>query len=107
VTFFVTMGSSYLTAARYKGRIFLRDGYHRATALLNNGVTDVPCIFIEARTFEEVAAPGAGFLSYETVFGMHPPLLPDFWDPAVAAEVRQIELRKVIRIRGDEFPVQR
>jgi len=107
VTFFVTMGSSYLTAARYKGRIFLRDGYHRATALLNKGVTAVPCIFIEARTFEEVAAPGGGFLSYETVFGTHPPLLPDFWDAAVAAEVRQIELRKVIRIRGDEFPVQR
>src|SRR6266699_3428737 len=34
VTFLVSMGTNYLQVASYNGRDFLRDGYHRAAALL-------------------------------------------------------------------------
>ncbi|MHB8572610.1 MAG: hypothetical protein ACYDAY_06595 [Candidatus Dormibacteria bacterium] len=106
MTFLVYMGTSYLQVVRYRDRAFVRDGYHRAAGLLRRGITRVPCIFIEAQTFEEIAAP-AGSLSYEVLYGDRPPRLSDFWNDAVAGSVKQVAIRKVVRVRGDEFVVPR
>jgi hypothetical protein len=106
VTLLVTMGTSYLHVARYRDRWFLRDGYHRASRLLRAGISVVPCIYIEARRFEEVQA-GVGTFPFEVLYGDRPPTLQDFWDEAVATDISQIAIRKVIRIRGEEFAVPR
>ncbi len=66
ITFFVTMGTSYLQVARYHGRYFLRDG----------------------------------------AFSDRPPLLVDFWNDAVATDATQPVVRKVVRIRADQYGVQ-
>jgi hypothetical protein len=106
VTMLITMGTSYVQVARYRDRYFLRDGYHRAAALLRRGVTEVPCIFIEARSFEQLGCvPGS--LSYEVLFGDRPPHLVDFWDNTTAHDIVQVATRKVIRVRGEEFVVPR
>jgi hypothetical protein len=105
VTLFVTMGTSYLQIVRYKGRFFVRDGYHRAAALLRGGISVVPCIFIEAASFEQLGCP-PGSLSYEVLFGERPPRLSDFWGPA-ACDAQQLAIRKVVRVRGEEFAVPR
>jgi hypothetical protein len=99
-------GLSYLQVVRYRDRCFVRDGYHRATGLVRRGVRIVPCIFIEARNFAELGCP-AGSLTDEIMYGERPPRLVDFWDNATACEVQQIAIRKVLRIRGDEFLVPR
>ncbi len=101
----VHLGTSYLQVARYNGRCFLRDGYHRAAGLVRAEIMAVPCIFIEAHSWVEVA-PTPGLLTYETMFGERPPRLSDFWDPEVSEEVVRPAVRKVIRVRGDEFVVQ-
>ncbi len=106
VTFLVSMGTSYLQVAHYNGRDFLRDGYHRAAALLHAGINEVPCVYIEAKNFEEVGANPATMLSYEVLFGDRPPLLGDFWDDSVAADVEQPAARKAVRLRGEEFNIQ-
>jgi hypothetical protein len=106
VTIFVFMGASYLQVVRYRDRCFIRDGYHRAAGLLKAGLTQVPCIFIEARSFEEVGAITGAF-TYETLYGEHPPRLIDFWDSSVSRTVKQASVRKVVRVRGEEFVVQR
>jgi hypothetical protein len=103
MTVFVQMGISYLQVVRYRGRCFLRDGYHRATALLRRGIHTAPAILIEARSFDELAVP-AGGLGGDVVFGERPPSLVDFWGDA-AAEVEQVAVRKIVRVRGDEFVV--
>ncbi len=108
VTLLVYMGTSYLQVVRYRDRSFIRDGYHRAAGLLRSGAYEVPCIFIEAESFEQTGAamvPGA--FSYETLYSARPPYLSDFWDDRVSAEVSQPAVRKVVRIRGEEFVVQR
>ncbi len=74
--------------------------------LLRRGVRVVPCIFIEARNFGEVGCP-PGSLTDEVMYGDRPPRLVDFWDDATAREVEQIAIRKVLRVRGDEFLVPR
>jgi hypothetical protein len=106
VTLLVSMGTSYLQVIEYRGRCFLRDGYHRAARLLRAGLTTVPCIYIQARSFEEFQMP-SGSLSYEILYGEHPPALTDFWDDDVSSEISQLAIRKVVRIRGDELVVPR
>jgi len=106
VTIFVSMGTSYLQVVRYRDRYFLRDGYHRAGRLIRKGITTVPCIYIEASSFDEMQVP-PGALSYEILYSDHPPTLTDFWDESVSMEVSQLAIRKVIRIRGEEFAVPR
>jgi hypothetical protein len=43
--------------------------------------------------------------TYETMFGPRPPRLIDFWDDEVASDIKQPAIRKVIRVRGEEFVV--
>jgi hypothetical protein len=106
ITFLVSMGTSYLQVVRYNGRCFLRDGYHRAAGLLRAGITLVPCVYIEARSFEEVGAAPATMFSYEILFGLRPPSLTDFWDDSVTRDVQGPSIRRVVRLRGEEFSVQ-
>jgi hypothetical protein len=106
VTLLVTMGTSYLQIIRYRDRWFLGDGYHRASRLLRAGISIVPCIYIEARSFQEVQA-GVGTFPFEVLYSDRPPTLKDFWDDAVATDISQLAIRKVIRIRGEEFAVPR
>jgi hypothetical protein len=106
ITLLVFMGPSFLQVVRYKDRSFIRDGYHRAAGLVRRGVFEVPCIFIEAKSFEEVGAV-AGAFSYEVLYGDRPPGLVDFWDDKVSRAIEQPAVRKVIRVRGEEFVVPR
>ncbi len=107
VTLFVYMGTSYLQVVRYRGRSFVRDGYHRAAGLLKRGIDHAPCIFIEAVGFEQVGALANSF-TYKTLYGdARPPCIEDFWDDSLAADVSQATVRKVIRVTGQEFVVPR
>ena len=91
--------------ARYQDRSFLRDGYHRAAGLLRAGISQVPAVVIDAPTFQYVT-PSPGPFDHEVAFGDGPPTLADFWNDAVSADASQPVVRKVVRIRGDQFVVQ-
>jgi hypothetical protein len=106
ITLFVNMGSSFLQVASYKGRCFVRDGYHRSAALLRRGIHAAPCIFIEARNFEELSCP-PGSLTFEILYGERPPTIADFWDDAVSTDGLQLAVRKVVRVTVEEFIVPR
>jgi hypothetical protein len=106
VTFLVNFGSSFVNVARSEGRYFLRDGYHRAAALLRAGISRVPCVVFDADPMSEPLVPGTDIFSGEIRFGDRPPLLTDFFDPTVSDEIAQPATRKVLRIRGEEFFVQ-
>lgn len=104
-TFFVSMGASYVQVARYQGRSFLRDGYHRAAGLLRAGVSRVPAIVIDAPSFQFVT-PTPGLFDHEVAFSNRAPMLADLWDDSVSADALQPAVRKVVRIRAEEFVVQ-
>lgn len=104
-TFFVSLGASYVQVARYHGRSFLRDGYHRAAGLLRAGVTRIPAVVIDAPSFQFVA-PAPGLFDHEVAFSDRAPRLADFWDDSVSADALQPEVRKVVRLRAEEFAVQ-
>lgn len=106
VSFLVEANRSYLQVAHFRNRYFLRDGYHRAAALLRAGISIVPCILIEARTIGELGLQ-PGLFTPEIIFSDHPPRLTDFWDDAVSCDVAQPTMRKVIRAQTSEFALPR
>jgi hypothetical protein len=106
VGFIVNFGVPFVQVAEYNGRWFLRDGYHRCYGLLKRSINVIPCIFVKARTFNEIGAVGGGFFSYEVLFGDHPPLVSDFLDDSVAKTASRLAQRKVVRVSASEFVVQ-
>lgn len=55
--FVVSVSTSFIQVARYRGLYFLRDGYHRAHGFLARGITRVPAFVREFATFEEMRMP--------------------------------------------------
>lgn len=106
ITFLLSMGTNYIKVGSYQGRDFLRDGYHRAAALLQHGIKVVPCVYIAARNLEEIGGNRTFALNYDILFGDRPPFLSDFWDDKVSSEVQQLALRRVVRVSAKEFDVQ-
>ena len=102
----MNFGAGFVQIAEYNDRWFVRDGYHRTYGLLCRGVYEIPCIFIRARTFQELGAAAPGFLPYEILFGERPPLLTDFLDDSVSVSTNQKAMRKVVRIAAEEFMVE-
>jgi hypothetical protein len=103
--FTLSLGSSWIQVVRYKDRWMVRDGYHRLYGLLKRGIQVVPCVVVEAKTFDETGADRPGFFSYEVLYGTRPPLLQDFLTDEFSAEVRTQAVRKIVRIKAEEFVV--
>jgi len=70
--------SPYMEVASYRGRWFLRDGYHRSFRLLNQNVYRSPCIVVYAESLVQMGAVGSRFFSQEVLFSEQPPMVTDF-----------------------------
>jgi hypothetical protein len=92
---------SFLQAVRYRDRYILRDGYHRAVALLERGISVVPALVKEFdsidRHFRKNMLPSEAYL------GRHAPLLPDYLDDDVSAGVDLPSMRRLIMIQAQEI----
>jgi hypothetical protein len=83
--FRVAVTPSFLQVARIRGRLVLRDGYHRSFGLISRGITHVPAYVRDFDTTENLAP--AGMLPQNTWLGDRPPMLRDYHDDRVAASV--------------------
>jgi hypothetical protein len=105
IGFSMSLGSSHIQITEYRGRWMIRDGYHRLFGLMARGAKTVPCVLIRARSFEETGAGRPGFFGFELLYADRPPLLSDFHDDDYSVEVTTPAVRKVVRIRAEEFVV--
>jgi hypothetical protein len=78
-------GSPYFEVASYRGRWFLRDGYHRSFLLLKQGICHVPAVVVRAETLTELGAVGQKFFTEEVLFSHRPPMVTDFLDEEMVA----------------------
>lgn len=99
--FLVTLMPSFLQVARFQGRYFLRDGYHRAYGLLVAGITHAPAFVRDFDAIEDLAP--AGMLQQAAYLGSRPPMLPDFLDDAVSIDVRLPAVQKMIVVQALEL----
>lgn len=95
-------GSPFFEVAEFRGRWFLRDGYHRAYRLLQAGVNHLPAVVIRARTIDEVGAKQQWFFNEEQLFSFHPPRVADFLEDGLVLHYQRPRLVKTISIRVKE-----
>jgi len=95
-------GSPFFEVAEYRGRWFLRDGYHRAYTLLRANVFHLPAVIIYARTLAELGPIGQWFFAEEVLFGPTPPRIIDFLDDQLTIEYTRRRMLKTIRVTMEE-----
>jgi hypothetical protein len=96
-------GSPFFEVACLRDRWFLRDGYHRAYALLRAGVFEVPAVIVEAKTIEELGATQPWFFPEGVLFSTTPPYVSDFLNDNLILEYDRPPLVKTIRISTEEI----
>ena len=95
-------GSPFFEVGVYRGRWFLRDGYHRAYGFLRAGIVMVPAVVVRARTLVELGPVGDWFFGEEILFGGRPPLVTDFLHDEMTIEYTRPRMLKTIRITVEE-----
>ena len=98
-------GTRFVQLVEYRGRWMVRDGYHRIHGLLSMGITQIPCVVVRAKSFEETGAGRPGFFGHELLFGDRPPRVTDFQSDELAVDVQIQAMMRVVRIRAEEFVV--
>ena len=91
-----------MQVAYYRDRYLLRDGYHRAYGFLSRGITRAPTFLRRFLTFEEMRLP-AGLLPQDAFLGDRPPMLVDYLDNQVSAEILLPATQKIVVIQGLEL----
>ena len=98
----VGFSSNVLNVVRFKDRLVLNNGYHRALALWKRGVLHAPAIIHVCRHWEDVALAGASEI-YDNApvyfERARPPLLKDFVDRRLCVSLAVVRARKYVRIR--------
>lgn len=101
---FVGYGSAYLNVVRHADRLVLNNGYHRAYALRSIGLTHAPCVVQAVAHPEELAFAGDDALveHYHGLFvEPRPPMLKDFFDPALTTRLTMPRSRKQLQVTID------
>jgi hypothetical protein len=101
--FAVVAGPSFMQVGRYRGRHFLRDGYHRAFGLLSRGITVVPAFVRDITAFEELVPDPRTMLPQDSYSGNQPPILPDYLNDEVSTAVLVPAVHKMIIIQALEL----
>jgi hypothetical protein len=99
----VGFGSNFLNVIRDEDkRILLHNGYHRAVAMRELGITHAPCIIQTVMHRDElsVAANPSIAESPFLYFGSkRPPLLKDFFDPRIRKILTVKRIRQVVEVQ--------
>jgi hypothetical protein len=103
VSFMVAAPPNIVVVLRYAGRLFLSGGRHRVYRLMQAGFSHVPCVIRDAPGLTQIAPYGPRFFQEPVLMAPRPPLFPDFADPELAIIAPLRAMRKVIRIRPDEY----
>jgi hypothetical protein len=98
----LTGGSPFFEVAEYRGRWFLRDGYHRAFHMLRAGLSVGFAVIVRARTMDELGAVDPWFFSEEILFSTQPPMVTDFLEDDLVLTYARPRLRKTITVRIEE-----
>jgi len=98
--FCVVLPPSFLQVVLYRGRYFLKDGYHRSVLLLRKGIAQAPVIFEELEPNKTLVVEGR--FPDAVILSDRPPRLSDYLRDDVAAAVSHLAFNKTITIHAEE-----
>ena len=103
---FVGFSINFLCAIQWGSRLLLHNGYHRACALRELGITHAPCMIHTVTCLDEldlVANPVVTTNSEFYFIAPRPPLLKDYFD----SQIRKVwPVRKVMKVIEMNFEVR-
>lgn len=91
------IANSLMQVVRWRGAYILRDGYHRAYGLLSRGISSVPVMYREWPD-QQPLLPAPNALLFDPA-GERAPLLTDYRDDAVAANIEVPQLQRTLLIQ--------
>jgi hypothetical protein len=93
-------GLPQISVVNYNGFYMLKNGSHRAYALLQKGHKFMPCLVVSTNNYQTSGAVSPGFLNFDLVLSDKSPLLSDFQSQAAVVFPRRL-LRVIISIHGE------
>ncbi len=102
----VGFGSNFLNVIRVGDRLVLHNGYHRACALRELGITHAPAIVQTATRPDELDISAKSDVARDPEFFFktaRPPLLKDFFDPNIR---KMLRVRRPVRMIEVNFEVR-
>lgn len=104
VRFLLTSGAATITVSRVGGRLYLKNGIHRAFVLASLGRTEIPCVLVHESQYSPTSSAYPSF-SPTVLTQPRPPLLADFFDEGLSARIPMQKTNKVIRIAAEDMIV--
>lgn len=101
VALVVGFGSNFLTALAVNGRLVLNNGHHRACALYDLGIREVPCVVQTIASPEELEVHAPRAVRRRPDFYLteaRPPLLKDYFHATLGRTVRMGLTSKQVRV---------
>ena len=99
LTFTISKTALFAHVLAWGGRLYLKDGTHRAVALALRGCELLPCVMMESADGEDLPQ----LLPRGTLAGASPPALMEFLDPDFYAPHPWVQRIKFIRLVPEEF----
>lgn len=93
-------GLPQMSVVEYNGIFLLKNGYHRAFALLKKGHKFLPCMLLSTDSFELTGAHLPGFFSIDLIKSEKSPILSDF-DSEAAVLVPRKRNKAMITIHAE------
>lgn len=93
-------GLPLMSVVEYKGMFLLKNGYHRAYALLKKGHKFLPCLLLSTDSYQFTGAQLAGFFPIDLIMSDKSPILSDFKTDAGVLMPRR-RFKVVISVHGE------
>lgn len=101
ITFNVVGTPQLILASRVNGRIYLRNGMHRAYLLASLGSHSVPVVIVDENVLNPIATMYPSF-NNQILEMERAPVIADMFNDELVASVRTVRTKKVSRIRVEE-----
>lgn len=101
VTFNVIGTPQLILASRVSGRLYLRNGMHRAYLLSSVGIQLIPVVVVDETVLSPIMTAYPAF-NLETLESDRPPVIADMFNEDLITRVQILRTKKVARIRVDE-----
>lgn len=97
----IGFSANLVNAVRYRGRVVLNNGHHRAHALRAMGITHIPCLIQACGSEQELRQAATREIVDNSALyfeAPRPPLLRDFDHPGLTLAVQAPRLRRQVRV---------
>lgn len=93
-------GLPLISVVEYKGILLIKNGYHRAFALLRKGHKFLPCLLLQTDNYQGTGAQSDGFFPIDLIMSDKSPILDDFTSEAAIVIPRR-RFKKMIMIHAE------